>query len=685
MMVEPALIRKFKSILLYFTGHRGLVLLFVGATLSISLTKFAWNWPHIWDIPLWDETFYMGRGLYTWDGNFGSYESSVLYSYIYHAMHFFIESPIALINVTGLFGIIIAISCIFAATLITSRSIFFATLSVSFLLMSQFLLVSPKLIYPAIAILMIGGAISLSCQVLFVRSSILALTTFIVSFIRPEFVVACYCFSLLFLVSGLYALVYRGKQLTRSHPREIALAFVCMIFFVVLSLAWTFPIIKGGDRALQAFGQHYALYWVQVNNVDINPFLNWQRIIAQEFPGAKSGAQAMLQAPSKILSFFSFNIRLLVTSAYDVALNFLRNHALYVVIASGLMIIGLLPQFKEGSSGKDKEYFPPIYHDFLIIGILLLPICVSVIVIYPRPHYIMIGVSLFVLALSRFVRRYKLAVPGLNSALLAVLSLIWISPAETVPLPHLDVITALQNQPKLGQLLELDGGWCFYLPSQCVSQFAIDIPQGTDFLNYVNESGIDAILVSDELRRYAGTNHQAAFLSLITSPQPAGWSRVVLTPGAILLRRTGNERAFLPNMLSADMRTFMENIHLGDKFGVVQDLGNMRLFIHPGLSTLTTLDLNVGKLRHFTGCKEIQIECGMDKRVPQEAVDRGAAVVDFSVSYRSELLFSKIIHVGSVCTFPVDFHDDLLGISVGNHGNPDTDWFNLNINLSNCD
>ena len=178
------------------------LILFIGATVYLQ------NWPEIWDISLWDETTYMANGIYVWNIPFSVYEGSPLYSYLYKLLHILISPPVELFLSMGLIGVTSAIITIYFATWYISRSLLLASAAFCLLILSNFMMSEPRLIYPAITILLLGAAIGFSMKVFFVRSIILALTCFLVAFIRPEFALAfqlfkrygCFFFPAPFLV-----------------------------------------------------------------------------------------------------------------------------------------------------------------------------------------------------------------------------------------------------------------------------------------------------------------------------------------------------------------------------------------------------------------------------------------------------------------------------------------------------
>lgn len=670
--------------------YRGFFAVAVTLLFAYGCFSYLRPWPGIWDLWLWDETFYMGSGIYTWTGSFVNYESSPLYSYMYRLAHFFVQSPIELFYIVGLLVVVGSIVAVYFGVWYLGRSLLLAVIIGSVLVLSQFLMSGPRLIYAAITILVVGGSVGLSLKSFFARSVVLALTTYLVAYIRPEFALGFYCFCVLSLASAVWTLVDKNRRsvLFVANRRDLIVAVCALFALVVFFVTWRIPVIKGGARALMAFGQHYSLYWVNTNGVQMDAFLNWVSIMERELPGVKSELQAVLVHPGQMIRFFGFNLVSAISAAFGAAGFLFSKNFVFVAVCSGLSVLVAIKSRSAGvaSVSRVPEVSTPWCHDVVLWLALALPTLISIVLIYAREHYLVILSALVSLGLALVVRRRVFDVPPLVALVVVVTFVASINPAPTVPRPNLDIVSALARQPYLGRLLELDGGWCFYVPEKCISKFAVDIPQVKDFVAYLDEDRIDAIVVSNTMKSFAEANGQKTFLSFISNPSPVGWSKVPLTPSVFLLERYGSQKVFSGNMLMQNAMGFVSNVRLGSKFGVVNDKSDMTLFVHPGLDSPTVFDFNVGEAARMSGCRRIGLIGKMDAAVPKEAVDRGAAVVDMIVAKAGVVVFSKEISVPMSAEFSVEpTENEVVEVKVDNHGNPDTDWLNLKVVFSSCD
>lgn len=659
---------------------------------ALGLLSYFSNWPRIWDIALWDESLYMGSGIYTWDDSFKHYEWSPLYSWIYHVAHGWIESPTTLFYTVGLAGVVSALAGVYFAAWRISRSIFFATLVACVLVLSNFLMIHPRAIYPTIAILSLGAAIAFSMRTFAARCAVLALATFLVTFMRPEFALSFYLFGLCACGATIWALVnpVRRTLLIRENKLELSLAIASLAAIAILSYIWMFPVIQGGERALAAFAQHYAAYWAQVNHGDTFVWFDFQPVFDRDFPGAHSEFDAVRQQPLKMLGYFLYNVASLLQMGKQAALLFVSEHAAFAAIL-GVAVAGAAFQaFKtfRALPGKAlKTSNTALWmQDALLWIILACPTMISIVLIFAEGHYAILLTAMLTFGAAIIARHCRIEARPLYAVLVSGAFVLLARPAPEVPRPTFDIVQALQKQGYMGRMLDNDGGWCLYVPNKCVARFGtFNVPDGKDFLAYMHDENIDTVAVSDWSMHIAKLRKQQAFLDFVANPEQAGWHKIQLTPDEYLLKRNADERKYLGSTIVTSLISLTDNIKPGDQFGVVKDRGNMALFIHPGASTPTTLDLKLGQLARTTSCRQVQLVGYMDPNIPADTAGAGGAQVGMTVMSGNSTLFSQTVSTSDGAKFTITPSDnEVISLKIDNHGNANRDWFNLYLNLSGC-
>jgi hypothetical protein len=125
---------------------------------------------------------------------------------------------------------------------------------------------------------------------------------------------------------------------------------------------------------------------------------------------------------------------------------------------------------------------------------------------------------------------------------------------------------------------------------------------------------------------------------------------------------------------------FVQNVQLGDTFGLLKPQGRKTLFIHPGLETPTRFEFHASSYLLAVSGKTFSVEAMIAPNVPSESVLRDAANVRLGILNGGEPVSEAVVKVGHPFrrTFAAD-DKDVLEFVIDNNGNPDTDWLLLSI------
>lgn len=605
--------------------NRFLIKFIAVALVLAGLVKYFHGWPMIWDLPMWDETFYMGNGVYTWDArSFRYYENSPLYSYIYRAASVFIVAPEELIQTVGLMGALGSLIALFACSYAIGRNMLLAVSATALLVCCNFGMVMPRLIYPAIIFLIVGAAAAYQLRLLAPRLALLALAALMAAFIRPEFALAFHIYLVLALVATGHAVFSRARR-AQLLERRVEWMTLCGALAVIVLIAsvWTFPTIKGGERALMAFGQHYSLYWATTTGATMDPFLNWKAILADQLPGARSEFHALMIHPVKVVGFLLFNVGGFFGQIGEALHIGWLNHP--VVMAALMVAVALLlftlVKTLAGTKGE-RSLLMPLGKDLFIWLPLALPVLVSIVLIYAREHYIAVLTSLLVIGASVIARHAVKSTPIQNLAalVLGMVLVVFLQPAPTQEKVNMQVVQGLRAQGSLGRLLELDGGWCYYMPASCASRFMLDIPASVPYLSYIEKENITAIVLSKTLMGFATSNKKGDFLALANDPGRFGWKKVPLTDSHTLLVRLNAEPA-VGGMFADNLISFMSDKKTEKRSGVIENKGDSTIWVRPGSKVPTTFSLDVGRISEQFKCSRLRLTASMPLPTDGNAVD----------------------------------------------------------------
>ena len=509
-----------------------------------ALARLFIHWPRIWDVGLWDESFYLGEGLRNAPYLMSQYEAFPLYSKFYHVLVVVLGNGDVprLYMVGGLLAILLGLVGVGLGVWAASRSFSLTIASMAIVALSG-ALIWPRVVFLNLFIMGVGFAASALARGRFSKLSILALTCYLATFVRSEFIMDFYAALALTITFDIHALIRSNPARVRSWaPGLAALAAVA-----VLSLLWSFPILRGNARAMAAFGQHYGLRVVERRHLDIDPWLNWERIVQADFPGAKSLSDALWANPRAALRFFVENAFGLLPHAWRQIVP-----ARYIPWgAGGMAMIGValwLASPRRGRTSNPRRTLHENDHDnVLCAAILLLPPTLSIILVFPRDHYILqaMAAQMFVLGalmraapwpLTRLHRRLpawvRLRGGHWGPIAIAVIFLLVARPLPIVAQPTWASMKVVHALPPVARMLESDGGLCTYAAHQCEAAWAWDVPVGAHFSRYLDENGIDAVAVSPGLLRTVAIKESASFNDFVTTASEHGWTRHEIPPPA---------------------------------------------------------------------------------------------------------------------------------------------------------
>lgn len=227
------------------------------------------------------------------------------------------------------------------------------------------------------------------------------------SYARNELQMPSYVLCALSALAALYALAKTLRSNARWRARRERWS---SLLALTLSVAPPFLLRKAfgglGDpgRAFFAFGQHYALNFVEDRKLYVDPWTNWVRFTREAFPTAVTIQDAVKENPQAFLWHVERNIttlprtvpRILQTLAHvPSSLSFLLLGGLVVIAAMGLFGLLFVRRTK-----LDPRLFAwlPLY---LFLGAAT---AASTLIIYPRDHYVL---PIYWLTLALFAAGWK--------------------------------------------------------------------------------------------------------------------------------------------------------------------------------------------------------------------------------------------------------------------------------------
>lgn len=324
----------------------------------------------------------------------------------------------------------------------------------------------PKISHFAALVLLSGFLLSGLTRKRTLQTGILTVTALVTSSIRPEFFLAYIVLSVLLLVQTLRA--YRRIQSCRAF---IPLLITLVLFFGLA--LWMGVPVSGGDRGMIAFGQHYALDWVKRTGASFNPWTTWEMVIEKDFGDVHSPLQALLSNPSAFLRHVAGNLSAFPGKVLKLFLSsYPRCTRAYPVLKLGVAVLALagLPVVFSGRLRASmhflRENLRASWFHLILLGILLLPVIISIVLIHPRLHYVylfgLLSMLGTVIVLFRNPGSDNKGSTWLLTALISAASLILVHPAADAvsahPQPVLKTILFLRQLDLTEPVYVLGGG-----------------------------------------------------------------------------------------------------------------------------------------------------------------------------------------------------------------------------------
>jgi hypothetical protein len=506
--------------------YRALWSLFAILVILCALVRKFSNWPHVWDITLWDETGYLGVGITNLSDlvhGLQHYEESPLYSKFYHLIALLTGAEATSVFMIG--GLLAVLLALFGVAIGVFAGSGWLSLSIiSIFVLFRSLHISPRVSFFCIFILGAGFSLCTMCPGRFAKAAILALTCFLATFVRPEYVLGFYI-SIALVLATFIELNLRGLP---QRNANLVIGFAALASITILAMSWSFPILQGGGRAFPAFGQGYAWHAIMDRHLSLDPYLNWEQIVRADFPGAKSLGDALSVRPGLVIVFMLKNIFGIMPWGYSFPKG-------AFCVGTILVAAWLCRPWTKFVKPSDRSHADNV----LCATVLLVPPTIAVIMTPPRSHYILpaLAALLFLfasatrtplaLAIRRRLTPAHMLVSKVNdnlvSAGLAVLLLIAARPLPIVQQPTLAIAASMSSIGKVSTMLEASGGLCYYAKPICKVVFAWTVPDGVDIKIFLDQEGIDAVAVGPSLLKVLANN--PTFGRFVETATKDGWIR----------------------------------------------------------------------------------------------------------------------------------------------------------------
>lgn len=266
-----------------------LIIIFFGVSLLVVL-------PNYLDVTFYDESNYMYRGVHL-GIIYVEPENGPLYSVWYYLLHFFEANSLNLYYLNWIVTTILPSVTLFLALRAYNVNIALSFIFSIFLLYTQLNVTNwPRVSNFCISAMLVSLIIYRNNNNNFYKFYTLSLSTFAISYIRPEFFIS-------FLLAVIPAVFYLLKAENRTNTVNYILILFLIGLIITTKLTYGLPMFEQSSfRSVVAFAQYYTMNkFIKENIWPEDPWTNWEKYFYPIFGQAES-MLASLEITQKIFT-----------------------------------------------------------------------------------------------------------------------------------------------------------------------------------------------------------------------------------------------------------------------------------------------------------------------------------------------------------------------------------------------
>lgn len=454
----------------------------------------------VMDLTLYDEASQLRDGLNIRKGIFPSAQASPIYSVWYAFLSIFASNNIDLYYINW-YTLTIALPTALYFLLIAMRLNPLMSYAISMIfLYSRFNYpLWPKTNNFGLLMIILVSliAIKLSLSTLTNKIDFYSFLFFVGAYLRPEF-----------LISGIFYVVFNLKNFKlKLNIQRLLYLFISFTLIQIFGIPF-------GNRLTGAFGQHFAVNYVEKNNLDIIAWDSFNSIITETFQGGENLIDYFIINPQAFLSHVFFNMQRIPVSFLSYFKPY--NEEFYFLLITIFSIIFIFLRiliyykkdiFKEISKDRSISRFLNSNTNKVFISIVL-PYFITASLIFPRGHYFLyIFIGLLLITTYNFRNFLNPPFENLSKKVTLVFvillaSVTHVNTQDKNDLYVLEISNFINNYVDTKDnssvsIFSGDGNYCIYVNVNC--EHNPGLGSSSDYLLYLQQNKIDILIISDRL------------------------------------------------------------------------------------------------------------------------------------------------------------------------------------------
>ncbi len=397
----------------------------------------------------------------------------------------------------------------------------------------------PKVSHFGLTLIFIGFILVLGIKGRNTRLLAAFIISLIISYIRPEFILS--------------SLILFGIMIKRAVKNDFDAERLMIAILTIIMLFVLLGIPYSPGRNLTAFGQAYHKYLDLDDRIDDDGAKDWTEILSENFGNPKTMIDVVLNDSDKFFKHIEINLSklpMLYLSSVETLLpnkifpiNILIKILIVLLILSTVLVLLLFKRFRNYrniiligfTEKKDLLFFSIIFS---------LPPLVSMILYYPRSHYILLLLPLIYLVVGQMIM--PLRINGyrknvISFCLLILVTFFLIPPLSSVYTEsNFKNLIAVENIKILNiseriNLLENEGGLNVYLPDNY--KWIKLRSKKENFDKFVDKRNINMIYYSYSLNNSVQLKRDSTWSEFLNNPDTFGFQKLIKNSGGIIYLR----------------------------------------------------------------------------------------------------------------------------------------------------
>ena len=397
----------------------------------------------------------------------------------------------------------------------------------------------PKVSHFALALIFIGLVLVHSNKAKNLRLLASFIISLIITYIRPEFILS--------------SILLFGIVIKRFMKNDFGLKRLMMAILTILIFIFLIGIPYSHGRNLTAFGQAYHKYLDFSDRVDDDGAKDWTEILSENFENPETITDVVLNNSNKFIKHIGINLSRLPMLYLNSIETLLPNKIFPVSRLIKLLIVLLIIStiFVLLLFNKMGKYRDIIFNEFTEKGDLLIfsiifslhPLA-SMILYYPRSHYILLFLPLIYLVVSQMLMPLKF-----NSYIKNIISFCFLIAVSFFFIPQLSSVLTRSNFKNLNavhsirnlklseriNLLENEGGLNVYLPGN-YNWIKLESKE-MNFDDFVDKRKIDMIYYSNSLNNSVQLKRDSTWFEFLNNPDTFGFKKLTRKDGGTIYIR----------------------------------------------------------------------------------------------------------------------------------------------------